>query len=127
VAVALLDGRVTLSSFNPARLRDAAVRNLMKKVRVVRQPEFVERYPAAMPTRITVKTDAGKTYLKQTDIPLGHPGNPMSDRELEAKVRHLAAGRLDRARIDRLIRFVWRLDEVRDIGVLMPLLRVGDR
>ncbi|ALA56491.1 MmgE/PrpD family protein [Nitrospira moscoviensis] len=127
VAVALLDGRLTLSSFSPARLRDAAVRNLMKKVRVVRQPEFVERYPEAMPTRITIKTGAGKTYLRQADIPLGHPGNPMSDWELEAKVRRLAAGRLDRARIDRLIRFVWRLDEVQDIGALMPLLRINGR
>jgi 2-methylcitrate dehydratase len=127
VAVALLDGRLTLSSFSPARLRDAAVRNLMKKVRVVRQPEFVERYPKAMPTSVTVKTGAGKSYLRQVDIPLGHPGNPMSDRELEAKVRRLAAGRLDRARIDRLIRFVWRLDEARDIGALMPLLRIKGR
>lgn len=124
VAVALLDGRVTLQSFTPARLRDTAVRHLMQKVRVVRQPEFVTRYPEAMPTRITVTTEAGKTYMKQVDIPLGHPGNPMSDRDLEAKLRRLASRRLDRARVDRLLRFVWELDRVEDIGALMPLLRV---
>jgi len=125
VAVALLHGGVTQQSFGSKRLHDPAVRDLMKKIRVVQQPEFAGRYPKAMPTRITVKTEAGKTYMGQVDVPVGHPGNPMSDRDLEAKFRRLAAGRLDRSRIDRLIEFVWKLDRVRDIGILMPLLKVG--
>ncbi len=124
VAVALLHGPVTLQSFGPKRLHDPAVQNLMKKVRVVQQPEFEGCYPKTMPTRITIKTEAEKTYMRQVDVPVGHPGNPMSDRDLEAKVRRLAAGRLNRPRIDRLIEFIWNLDRVRDIGTLMPLLRI---
>lgn len=124
VASALLDGRMTLQSFGPKRLQDPAVRDLMKKIRVVQQPEFVGRYPKTMPTRITVKTEAGRTYISQVDVPVGHPGNPMSDRDLEAKFRRLAAGRLNRTRIDRLIEFVWNLDWVKDISALMPLLRI---
>lgn len=124
VAVALLYGPVTLQSFGPKRLRDPALRNLIKKVRVVQQPEFVGRYPRTMPTRITVKTEARNTYTSQVDVPVGHPGNPMSDRDLEAKFRRLAAGRLNRPRIDRLIESVWNLDRVRDIGRLMPMLNV---
>lgn len=123
-AVALLHGYVALQSFGPKRLQDPAVRDLMKKVRVVQLPEFVERYPNTMPTRITVKTEAEKTYTSQVDLPVGHPGNPMSDRDLEAKFRRLATGRLNRSRIDRLIEFVWSLDRVKEIGMLMPLLRV---
>jgi 2-methylcitrate dehydratase len=99
----------------------------MKKVRVVRQPEFVDRYPDAMPTRLTVTTESGKVYVRQVDVPSGHPRNPLSDGDMEAKFRRLASGRLDRAHIDRLIRFVWTLDQVEDIGALMPLLRVRDR
>jgi 2-methylcitrate dehydratase len=124
VAVSLLHGPVTLQSFSRKRVHDPAVRNLMKKVRVVPQPEFEGRYPNTMPTRITVKTEAGQTYMRQVDVPVGHPGNPMSDRDLEAKFRRLAAGRLNRPRIDRLIEFIWNLDGVRDIGTLMPLLRI---
>lgn len=127
VAVALLHGPVTLQSFGPKRLQDPALRDLMKKIRVVQQPEFVGRYPKAMPTRITVKTKAEKTYMSQVDLPVGHPGNPMSDRGLETKFRRLAAGRLDRSRIDRLIEWVWNLEGVKDIGTLMPLLRVKGR
>jgi 2-methylcitrate dehydratase len=125
VAVALLDGDVTLQSFGEKRLQDAALRELMKKVRVVREPDFVDRYPTAMPTRITVRTREGKTYTKQKDLPLGHPGNPMSDAEVEAKFRQLVARRLGRARADRLIGLVWKLDRLTDIGALMPLMRLS--
>jgi 2-methylcitrate dehydratase len=127
VAVALLDGRVTLHSFGPKRLQDPSVRDLMKHIRVMRQPEFNDRYPEAMPTRITARNAAGTTYMKQVDVPQCHPANPMSDRDLEMKVRQLASGRLGRARIDRLIRFVWMLDRVKDVGALMPLLRIDAR
>lgn len=127
VAAALLDGRVTLHSFDLKRLRDPALHELMKKVRVVTQPEFVDCYPAAMPTSLTVRTTIGKTYVKQVDVPLGHPGNPMSDQDVEDKLRRLAWRRVGRARVERLIDFVWKLEREKDIATLMPLLKVTHR
>lgn len=127
VAVALLDGKVTLRSFEAKRLADPLLNDLIQKVRVVSQPEFVGRYPQAMPTHITVRTKSGNVYVRQVDYPLGHPKNRMSDQEVEDKFRRLAWGRLDRARIDRLIQFVWTLDRVKNIGALMPLLRMKGR
>jgi len=127
VAVALLDGTVTLQSFGPKRLSDPALRALMQKVRVVEQEEFKDWYPQAMPTRVSVRTAAGKEYVKQVDFPLGHPRNPMSDREVEEKFRSLAAGKLDHARAGKVIDLVWKLDRLKDIGSLMPLLKVARR
>lgn len=127
VAAALLDGRVTLHSFDSKRLRDPALHEVMKKIRVVPQPEFFGRYPAAMPTRITVRTATGKVYERQVNIPLGHPDNPMSDRDVENKLRRLASRRVGRAQVERLIGFVWNVEEERDIAKLMPLLRVTHR
>ena len=124
VAIALTDGRVTLQSFTPKRLRDSAVAELMKKIRVVPDPEFVDRYPATMPTRLTVRTREGKTYTRRKDLPLGHPGNPMSDEEVEAKFRRLVAGRLSRTRAERLIQAAWKLDKIKDVSALMPLLKI---
>ena len=125
VAVALTDGTVTLKSFSERRLGDRRLQALMERVRVVAQPEFVDWYPAGLPTRVTVRTTAGKEVVKQVDFPLGHPRNPMSDREVEEKFRTLASGTLDRKRAGRLIEFVWQLDQVKDIGALMPLLRLA--
>jgi 2-methylcitrate dehydratase len=125
VAVTLLHGQVTRRSFEAKRLADPVLHELIKKVRVVPQPEFVGRYPQAMPTRITVRTKAGKDYVKQVDYPLGHPKNRMSDHEVEHKFRRLAAGKLDRARMKRLIDSVWKLDQLKDISTLMPLLKMN--
>ena len=127
VAVALLDGKVTLRSFKAKRLTDQALHELMQKVRVVAQPEFVGCYPQAMLTRITVRTKSGNNYVKQVDYPLGHPQHRMSDREVEDKFRRLAAGKLDRARMNKVIDVVWKLDRLKDIDVLMPLLKVKSR
>jgi 2-methylcitrate dehydratase len=124
VAAALLDGDVTLQSFGPKRLQDPALREVIKKVRVVRDPAFDHCYPATMPSRITVRTREGRIYTKQKDLPLGHPGNPMSDVELEAKFRRLVSRRLGRARTERVIRLVWKLDQLTDIRTLMPALQV---
>lgn len=127
VAVALLDGKVTLRSFEGKRLTDPALQELMQKVRVVAQPEFVGRYPAAMSTRITVRTQAGNNYVKQVDYPLGHPQHRMSDREVEDKFLRLAAGKLDRARMNKVIDSVWKLERLKNIGALMPLLQLKGR
>src|SRR5439155_12501090 len=127
VAVALLDGSVTLQSFGLKQLNDPALRALMQKVRMVEQGEFTDWYPQAMPTRVSVRTAAGKEYVKQVDFPLGHPRNPMSDREVEEKFRSLAAGTLDRARAGKVIDLVWKLDRLKEIGSLMPFLRLARR
>ena len=124
VAVALLDGDVTLRSFDQKRLADPGLHAFMQKVRVIQQPEFIGRYPQAMSTRVTVRTKAGKDYVKQVDYPLGHPRNPMSDREVEDKFLQLAAGRLGRARAGKIIDLVWKLDTLKDVNVFMPLLKV---
>jgi 2-methylcitrate dehydratase len=99
----------------------------MQKVRIVQQTEFVGRYPQAMPTRITVRTKAGNEYARQVDYPLGHPRNRMSDHEVEDKFRRLAVGKLGRARTKKVIESVWKLDQLKDISALIPLLMMNRR
>jgi 2-methylcitrate dehydratase len=123
VAVALLDGEVTLHSFDQKRRADEVLIRLMQKVRVVAHPDFNSLYPQAMPTRITVRTKSGRSYAEQIDFPLGHPKHPMRDQDVEAKFRSLATGKLERGRMKKIIELIWKLDEVKDIGSLMPLLK----
>jgi 2-methylcitrate dehydratase len=124
LAVALLDGKVTLRSFDKKRMRDPVLQALMQRVRVVERPEFIGRYPQAMPTRVAVRTRSGKEYVQQVEYPLGHPRNPMSDRDVEDKFRRLAAGQLARTHARKVIDSVWRLDDLKDIGTLTSLLRM---
>ncbi len=124
VAVALVDGRVSMNSFSPKRLRDPRLHELMKKIHVVKLPELEQRYPTTMPTRLTIRTSRGATYSRQVDQPLGHPGHPLTDQEVEDKLRRLASRRVDRVRLQRLLDFVWHLERQPDIAACMPLLRV---
>jgi 2-methylcitrate dehydratase len=123
VAVALKEGDITLKSFSTKRLADLQLHDLMSKVRVVAPEEFRGSYPAAMPTRLTVRTST-RQFAQQVEHPLGHPKNPMSDRDVEQKFWTLSAARLGRARAQQLIQMVWRLEKLDDIGRLMPLIRV---
>jgi 2-methylcitrate dehydratase len=125
VAAALLDGTITLRSFETRRLADPRLHALMQKVRVVPESDFAGRYPHAMPTRVTVRTAAGHVYRQEVDHPLGHPKHPMSDGQVEEKFRVLAGRRLDRARVRKLMQSVWTLERLKDIGALMPLLRIS--
>ena len=124
VAVALVDGRVSMNSFSPKRLRDPRLHELMKKIHVVKLAELEHRYPTTMPTRLTIRTSQGSTHSRQVDQPLGHPGHPLSDQEVEEKLRRLASRRIDRTQLDRLLAFVWHLEDQTDIAAFMPLLRV---
>ncbi|MCP9469822.1 MAG: MmgE/PrpD family protein [Nitrospira sp.] len=124
VAVALLDGKVTLRSFTSKRLSDPAVHELMQKVRVVPVPELAGLYPHAMPTRITVKTNGGKFYCRQVDHPLGHPRRPLSDREIEQKFHRLTVGKMRPSQVERILETVWGLERIAEINDVMPLLRI---
>lgn len=127
VAIAMSDGRVTLRSFESKRRADPALHEMMQKIRVLPLPEFIGTYPRSMPTRIAVRTKAGKTYVHQADYPLGHPKNPMSDREVEDKFLMLVAGKMDRKRASKIMESVWKLDQLKDVGALMPLLKMKRR
>jgi 2-methylcitrate dehydratase len=124
VAVALKDGAVTTQSFSAKRLSDPDLLDLMRKIRVMDCEEFRGSYPQAMPTRLTVRTASGKEYVNLVDYPRGHPKQPMSDQDIEAKFRKLTTGKLERSRAQRLVEMIWDLDTMKDIGTLMPLIRV---
>jgi 2-methylcitrate dehydratase len=127
VAVALLDGTVTLRSFEEKRMDDPILQAVMQKVRVVQRPEFIGRYPSAMPTRLTMTTASGKEYVAQRDYPLGHPRHAMSDREVEEKFSLLASRELGPSQVRKIIDVIWGLDRLKDVSVLMPLLKVRGR
>lgn len=126
VAVSLLDGKISPASFSATRLRDTALRKLIQKVEITEIPEFTDRYPKAMPTRIRVTTAGGRTYTAQVDIPKGHPKRPLTDTELMDKFHRLIDSVIGATAANRLAERIWELDRLPDAGVLvkaMPQVR----
>ena len=122
VAVALQDGAVTPASYTPSRIADPTVRPLMQKIRIVENPEFSQRYPASQECKIEVVTTDGRHLVESASFPKGHPQNPISDEELEAKFRSLVGSQLTEGQVQQALAALWRLEDMKDAGEIIDLL-----
>lgn len=119
MACALLDGDVTRASFSDEKIRDPQVLGLLDRITIVETPECNAGYPDGIPNNIILTLNDGRTLAKKVSYPRGHAGNPMTDDEVFAKFRRLAAGVVSDATMQRIIDAAMSLDELRD---LRPLL-----
>ena len=124
LAVALQDGRITPSSFEPQRYLDPALRPLMNRIRVAENPEFTHRFPRELVSEISVVTRTGRHLTERAEYPKGHVRNPMTDADVDAKFRDLSAGVLGPTKGDRALHALWRLEGEGRVGAVMDLFTV---
>jgi 2-methylcitrate dehydratase len=122
VAIALLDGEVTQVSFAEERLRDPAVKEIMRKVKVTEDRSLSAMYPEGAPGRVTILTRSGESHVAEIRYPKGHEKNPMTDREIEDKFEKLSAKRLNAEQRQTFIDTIWAVDAVRDVRAMTALL-----
>lgn len=115
VAVALLDGDVTLQSFDDDRLIDPKVLGLMDKTKITEEPELNEGYPKGIPNHLTVTLADGTKLEKRVDYPRGHNLNRMTDEEVVDKFKRLADGVVSDETAERILTAAWKLDELGDL------------
>lgn len=115
VAVALIDGDLTLSSFDDHRLCDAKVLALMDKTRITEDPELNAAYPKGIPNRLIVTLAGGTKLEKRVDFPRGHNLNPMTDEEVVAKFKRLADGVVSDATAESILACCWQLETLSDV------------
>lgn len=127
VAVALLDGRVTMHSFDDVHLHDRRVQDLLGRISLVRDAELTAGYPAGIPNRLTITLADGRTLQEQVAFPRGHAGNPMEDHEVEAKFRSLIADGPLSGREQAILDYVWTIDQEANVSRLFELLSIPDR
>ena len=121
VAVALIHGAVAEHHFDDAYLHDPAIGALTKRVKVEVSDEANRRMPEAMLCKLTLVMKSGATHTAVVEYHKGHYRNPMSESEVEAKFRKLAANVLTPARVDRLLDKLWKLEDVADAGEIAQL------
>jgi 2-methylcitrate dehydratase PrpD len=82
--------------------------------------------PAAIgAARVSVRTTGGKDFSAQVMHARGSLDQPMTDGEIEQKVRELASIGFPACDIDRVIDAVWELDRADDVRALMRLVAAG--
>ncbi len=121
VAAALADGGVTLKTFSAERLKDKKLLNLVDKVTVTVDGRLDRLYPKAVPNRVELRLKNGRVLSKEILYPKGHPKNPMSDKEVEAKFTSLASRRYGDKEIKRMLTTLWRIEGIKDISGVLKL------
>jgi 2-methylcitrate dehydratase len=127
IAAALVDRQVTPAQFEMAKIMDPKIREQLKKVEVVADPEIEKVFPLLQRVVVTIHTVDGKEFTEQLDYPKGDPRNPLTDQEIEEKFSALAHGVLSVKAQSKLKDAIWNLEKVDSITKLMLLMKADVR
>jgi 2-methylcitrate dehydratase len=122
LAAALTDGGISVDTFSDARIRDPKMPALMDRIRITENPEFTRRFPHSLECRIEITTRGGVRHVEAGSYPRGHAKNPMTDAEVEEKVRALCRGVMPEARCEAILAAVWGLAQAPGVGDLVSLM-----
>jgi 2-methylcitrate dehydratase PrpD len=116
VAVALLFGKAGIQQFTDAYANDESVARLRLKVTVESDDSL-----STVAAKATIITEDGKTFELSQPAARGSDSNPLSDQDLERKLRTAASEWNPRHDIEPLIAAVWALDKNDDVGKLAAM------
>ncbi len=113
VAVALLDGNAGVPQYTDDRVSDAHVVAFHDKI-AVRSDAVIGKEQA----RVRVTLAGGKSFEMFVEHARGSLRRPLSDADLEAKFRGLAAAGLAPPAVEHLIEQCWSLADLPDAGAI---------
>lgn len=120
-AIAALHGTVRPQHYSKRYREDPDVHRLMGKV-TVEESEDLNAFSRSHPnsTPVKVHLDVGDaTYETRIDYAPGHAKNPLSEEELETKMRSMAAPLLTESQIDGLLETTDRLESLTSMAPLL--------
>ncbi|HKA42515.1 MAG TPA: MmgE/PrpD family protein [Burkholderiales bacterium] len=123
VAVMMLDGTATFEAAHDVkRMQDPKVLEVRRRVELYGDDELQR----AMPSRqgiVELKLRDGRELRHHTREVRGTAANPMNREEVDEKCFPLLASVIGKKRARDLIDRVWRIEQVKDVRALRPLLR----
>jgi 2-methylcitrate dehydratase PrpD len=112
----LVTGKAGVEQFSDACVNDPRVVALRGKVQVLRDESF-----ATVASAVEITTADGKVHKLLQKAARGSDDNPMTDQDLEQKLRDAAADWNPSHDIAPLIDAIWHLDNASDIAKLAVL------
>jgi 2-methylcitrate dehydratase PrpD len=116
VAAALITGRAGVEQFSDTCVNNPAVAALRGKITVARDANI-----PTIAASVEITTADGAIHNLSQKAARGSDLNPMSDQDLEEKLRAAAAAWNPRHNIAPLIEAIWRLDESDDVSRLAAM------
>jgi 2-methylcitrate dehydratase PrpD len=122
-AIMLIDGNVTfVSSHDEKRMRDRKVLALRSHIEL----HGDDALSAAIPSRqgiVEISLRDGRQFRHHTKAVRGTAENPMTRAEVDEKSYDLMAPVIGKTRARKLCDAIWKLEKVRDLRGIRPLLR----
>ena len=122
---AMMDGTITLKQFDQEHLRSKPLLDLVGKVECRETKEYTDVYGTSYPNKIIITLNDGRVFEKEIMNPKGHPLNPLSRSEIEAKFIRNSDDLISPARQDQVIRCVWDLENLPGVKQLMYCLETA--
>ena len=116
VAAALVYGKAGLAQFSDAAVADPAVLAIRRNIEVL-----VDETIDVIAGEVDLWTKDGKKHSLSIPATRGSMPNPMSDRDIEEKLRTSVAGQNPGHDVQPLIDAVWTLDKSSDVSKLAAL------
>ena len=118
-AIVIKERELGPDQYLPEKFTDPVILDLIEKITVVADPKWP---PATYASTSEITTKDGRHFKKHADVPKGHFDDPLTDAEIEDKVRKMMVKHLPESRIKKIIDMVWNLEKVDDIGKLVALM-----
>jgi 2-methylcitrate dehydratase len=125
-AAALADGEISEAQFAPGRWLQPEMRQAMARVSVRADASLNKYTPGSYPAVVKLILQNGECREIEVIFPKGHPNNPMSLTEVEAKFRACTRGRMASGRQDIIIGKAWELEKLASVAELMNQLAEGE-
>jgi 2-methylcitrate dehydratase len=112
LAVAALDGKVMPAQYAEARIGRDDVQALLRRVTIVPEPEFTERFPEEHACRITVRLKDGREIRREKRDYEGFHTRAMGWERVEEKFHALSREVLPPGQRDRIVKAVRQLEHL---------------
>jgi 2-methylcitrate dehydratase len=123
LAMALLDGDVTITQFEKDRWRDADVMALVAKTEVKPSSELMAKMPKGRGATVSVTQADGTTLKEIVEVAEGDADRPLSRASLERKFANFANPVIGPGRVTEVIELIGNLDDVKNVRTVMTALR----
>ncbi len=122
VATALTKGHFTLKDLDAAKGLDKETRGVISKLEIVSEPKLENRAANLRGARVELVLKNGTTLREEVKLPKGDPEVPVTDEDMENKLRFCAEDVLPEARQRAILKTVKKLDRLENVSGLMKLL-----
>lgn len=114
LAARLLHGHCRLEAYDDEQRRHPRIAHWMSRIRLEVAPQLSEDGEPV----VSVRTVDGRQASLCVEVPLGAPGNPLSDAALEEKFFSLAGRVIPLQQAKELLEQLWRLEELESVRAL---------